>query len=109
VIKLYTIIIYYILLLYIIYYYYYYIIIIYSIGDFGFDPLNLYELKGSSPKSKKHMRLMEINNGRIAMMAILSYSISEFYYNQPITVVTPIFFTPFWFTLPIDFFWKFTN
>jgi hypothetical protein len=55
------------------------------------------------------MRLMEINNGRIAMMAILSYSISEFYYNQPITVVTPIFFTPFWLTLPIDFFWKFTN
>ena len=72
-------------------------------GDFGFDPLNLYELKGSSPKSKKHMRLMEINNGRIAMLGIFIYSISEVLYNRPLTSVTPIFFTPFWNWLPIDF------
>ena len=71
-------------------------------GDFGFDPFNLYELKGSSPKAKKHMRLMEVNNGRIAMMAILSYTITEFITNEPVTRVTPIFFTPFWESLGIS-------
>ena len=71
-------------------------------GDFGFDPLNLYEFKGSSPKAKKHMRLMEVNNGRIAMIAILSYTITEFITNEPVTRVTPIFFTPFWETLGIS-------
>jgi hypothetical protein len=70
-------------------------------GDFGFDPLNLYEIKGSSPKAKKHMRLMEINNGRISMMAILIFTIEEFITNEPVTKVTPIFFTPFWETLGI--------
>ncbi|KAJ1475285.1 chlorophyll a/b-binding-like protein [Baffinella frigidus] len=43
-------------------------------GDLGFDPLGLY--KGSD-KNKASLQLKELNNGRLAMMAIAGYAITE--------------------------------
>jgi len=45
-------------------------------GDLGFDPLKLY--KGSD-EDKRTMQLKELNNGRLAMIAITGYAISEFF------------------------------
>lgn len=42
-------------------------------GDYGFDPLNLYNLKGD----KKLMETAEIKNGRLAMIAITIFVIRE--------------------------------
>jgi hypothetical protein len=42
-------------------------------GDYGFDPLNLYNLKGD----KKLMETAEIKNGRLAMLAITVFAIRE--------------------------------
>lgn len=42
-------------------------------GDYGFDPLNLYNLKGD----KKLMETAEIKNGRLAMLAITMFAIRE--------------------------------
>jgi len=42
-------------------------------GDLGFDPLGLY--KGSD-KNKASLQLKELNNGRLAMMAIAGYAVS---------------------------------
>jgi len=44
-------------------------------GDLGFDPLKLY--KGSD-EDKRTMQLKELNNGRLAMIAITGYALSEF-------------------------------
>jgi hypothetical protein len=44
-------------------------------GDLGFDPLKLY--KGSD-QDKRTMQLKELNNGRLAMIAITGYAVSEF-------------------------------
>jgi len=44
-------------------------------GDLGFDPLKLY--KGSD-QDKRTMQLKELNNGRLAMIAITGYAASEF-------------------------------
>jgi len=43
-------------------------------GDLGFDPLGLY--KGSD-EDKRTMQLKEVNNGRLAMMAITGYAFNE--------------------------------
>jgi hypothetical protein len=43
-------------------------------GDLGFDPLGLY--KGSD-EDKRTMQLKELNNGRLAMMAVLVYAFSQ--------------------------------
>jgi len=43
-------------------------------GDLGFDPLGLY--KGSD-EDKRTMQLKEINNGRLAMIAITGYAFNE--------------------------------
>ena len=58
-------------------------------GDFGFDPLNLYEIRGVSPQAKKSMRNDEIFNGRLSMLVITYYVISEFIYKEPIVDITP--------------------
>ena len=58
-------------------------------GDFGFDPLNLYEIRGISPKAKKSMRDDEIFNGRLSMLVITYYVISEYVYKEPIVDITP--------------------
>ena len=43
-------------------------------GDLGFDPLGLY--KGSDA-DKRNMQLKELNNGRLAMIAITGYAFNE--------------------------------
>ena len=43
-------------------------------GDLGFDPLGLY--KGTE-KHKMDLQLKEVNNGRLAMVAILGYAVQE--------------------------------
>ena len=51
-------------------------------GDLEFDPLKLYSTK--NVKTKHDLELKELNNGRLAMMAITYYAISEFITNTPI-------------------------
>ena len=50
-------------------------------GDLGFDPLKLY--KGSDA-DKRSMQLKELNNGRLAMIAITGYAISEYATKTPV-------------------------
>mmetsp|Transcript_1887 Transcript_1887/g.2501 ORF Transcript_1887/g.2501 Transcript_1887/m.2501 type:complete len:248 (-) Transcript_1887:152-895(-) len=61
-------------------------------GDYGFDPLNI--LKGASPLQIKDFQAKEINNGRLAMLAITAYVIQEAFYGEPIVVTSEQFFTP---------------
>ena len=61
-------------------------------GDFGFDPLRL--LKNATPESVKDMQAKEINNGRLAMMAVTAFVIEEVVTGKPITEVTPFLFKP---------------
>ena len=49
-------------------------------GDYGFDPLNLYNLKGD----KKLMETAEIKNGRLAMLAITMFALREAVTGLPI-------------------------
>eukprot|EP01041_Mallomonas_annulata_P005480 gene5480-11026_t len=65
-------------------------------GDFGFDPFNLIESRGSSPAAKFEMKEMELVNGRIAMLSIVVFVISELATGKPIVDVTPYLFHPFW-------------
>merc|ERR1712232_1553066 len=44
------------------------------IGDIGFDPLNAYP---SDPKLQFKIEEAEINNGRLAMLAITGFAIQE--------------------------------
>ena len=46
----------------------------YLLGDLGFDPLGLY--KGTE-EQKRTMQLKEVNNGRLAMIAITGYAFNE--------------------------------
>jgi len=60
-------------------------------GDCGFDPAGFF------PESKAEqfdMQTKEIKHGRIAMMAILGYTVQEALYRSPVTSETPFFFTP---------------
>lgn len=62
-------------------------------GDIGFDPLKLYVDK--DPKTKRDLELKELNNGRLAMLAITYYALSEFVNNIPIIKETPFLFKSF--------------
>tara|TARA_B100000795_G_scaffold234063_1_gene193079 strand:+ start:264 stop:1067 length:804 start_codon:yes stop_codon:yes gene_type:complete len=62
-------------------------------GDLGFDPLKLYVNK--DPKTKSDLELKEINNGRLAMVAITYYALCEFINNIPIINNTPFLFKSF--------------
>lgn len=62
-------------------------------GDLGFDPLKLYINK--DPKTKRDLELKEINNGRLAMVAITYYALCEFTNNTPIINNTPFLFKSF--------------
>jgi len=61
-------------------------------GDFGFDPLNL--LGGASLSAKREMQEKEINNGRLAMIAVTSFVIEEFVSGRPVVELTPWLFKP---------------
>jgi len=49
----------------------------YTPGDLGFDPLNIYRSVGSAEKQRE-LELKELNNGRLAMIAITGYAAQEF-------------------------------
>merc|ERR1712146_602591 len=60
----------------------------YKPGDFGFDPLNLKNIRGDV----KIMEENEIKNGRLAMLAISFYAFSEFFTTVPVVEQTPFLF-----------------
>ena len=60
-------------------------------GDLGWDPLGLYPV---DTEGKKRMQLAEIKHGRLAMMAVLGYTIQEAILNQGVVDETPFFFEP---------------
>lgn len=51
-------------------------------GDLGFDPLSLY--RGKTEDVKRDLELKELNNGRLAMLAITGFAISEFVTKAPV-------------------------
>ena len=61
-------------------------------GDFGFDPLRI--LKGASLEARREMQAKEINNGRLAMVAVLVMVIEEAVTKQPVVRLTPWLFEP---------------
>jgi hypothetical protein len=67
-------------------------------GDYGFDPLGFATGKGALPTSVPNvgdletLRLAEVKNGRLAMMAITGMSVQEFLYGSPVVDQTPWFF-----------------
>mmetsp|Transcript_10657 Transcript_10657/g.31725 ORF Transcript_10657/g.31725 Transcript_10657/m.31725 type:complete len:139 (+) Transcript_10657:1-417(+) len=61
-------------------------------GDFGFDPLNI--LGGADMATTRDFQEKELNNGRLAMVAVTIYVIEEALFKAPITMVTPALFTP---------------
>jgi len=62
----------------------------YTPGDLGFDPLRLYT--GQSEAVKRDLELKELNNGRLAMLAITAYALEEFLTKAAVTVNTPFLF-----------------
>jgi len=63
----------------------------YTPGDLGFDPFGMYP---KDEAGKKKMRLAEIKNGRLAMIAITAYAVHEFIGGTAVIDQTPIFFKP---------------
>jgi len=59
-------------------------------GDLGFDPLRLY--KGKPEATKRDLELKELNNGRLAMLAITAYALEEFITKASVTATTPFLF-----------------
>ena len=62
-------------------------------GDLGFDPLNFYRDKDVVTKTK--LELKELNNGRLAMLAITYFALSECITDTPIVKSAPFFFNSF--------------
>lgn len=59
------------------------------IGDIGFDPIGAYP---SDPSLQRKIQEAEINNGRLAMLAVTGYAIAEFVNHVGIIDSTPQFF-----------------
>eukprot|EP00960_Hanusia_phi_P068324 766814-Hanusia_phi.AAC.2 len=59
-------------------------------GDLGFDPLRLYT--GKSEPVKRDLELKELNNGRLAMLAITAYAYEEFLTKASVIQDTPFLF-----------------
>lgn len=62
-------------------------------GDFGFDPLNI--IGGSTLEARREMQAAEINNGRLAMVAVVTMVVEEYVTKQPVVQLTPWLFEPF--------------
>lgn len=63
----------------------------YTPGDLGFDPLGL---AGETVERRKLMAEAEIFNGRLAMLAITSFALQEWWFQNSIVNQFPIFFKP---------------
>jgi len=61
-------------------------------GDFGFDPLRL--TAGMSRDELFNVQTVEINNGRLAMVAITAMVLEEAISGIPVTAITPGLFQP---------------
>jgi len=59
-------------------------------GDLGFDPLKLYTGKDSAVQ--RDLELKELNNGRLAMLAITWYAVEEFLTKASVINDTPFLF-----------------
>lgn len=59
-------------------------------GDLGFDPFGLSKEEGAY--RQKALRANELFNGRLAMLAITGFSVSEFVWGKPVVALTPFFF-----------------
>jgi hypothetical protein len=57
-------------------------------GTLGFDPLNLYKIRGN----KMVMETAEVKNGRLAMIAITAYVFQEAVSGVPVVQETPYLF-----------------
>ena len=86
----------------------------YTAGDLGWDPLKLYDVFGKQAPAMVEMRMendpdyrlkwvefnrqemakAEIKNGRLAMLAIVSFAMQEALWKTPVVDQTPLFFTP---------------
>lgn len=60
-------------------------------GKFGFDPLGLFP---ADKEGQQRMRLAEIKNGRLAMIAISGFALQEFVSKVGVVDQTPLFFHP---------------
>jgi len=61
-------------------------------GDEDFDPLGLYGLLGNDAIGRFTMRELELNHGRVAMLAVLAYVMIESVTHTPIVRLTPFLF-----------------
>ena len=59
-------------------------------GDLGFDPLSIYT--GKAPEVQRDLELKELNNGRLAMLAITYYAFEEFVTKASVVTDTPFLF-----------------
>ena len=65
-----------------------------QIGDYGFDPLNLYP---ADEAGQRRMQLAEIKHGRLSMIAITGFAVQEYVSKVGVVDETPMFFQPFHF------------
>jgi len=68
-----------------------------SDGNYGFDPLGLEDtappvISSQLPEGRKWMAEAELKNGRLAMLAITSYAVQEFFTKVPVVNETPFLF-----------------
>jgi hypothetical protein len=61
-------------------------------GDLGWDPLNLYYNRGKEEQFQ--WQLAEIQNGRLAMLAVVGFGTQEVVSQQGVVDETPFFFLP---------------
>mmetsp|Transcript_2168 Transcript_2168/g.3053 ORF Transcript_2168/g.3053 Transcript_2168/m.3053 type:complete len:613 (-) Transcript_2168:128-1966(-) len=60
-------------------------------GELGFDPLNLYP---GDPTNQRRIKEAELNNGRLAMIALSTFVAAEYITGESIVDLTPFFFKP---------------
>ena len=62
-------------------------------GNLGFDPIRLYP---SDQLGQRRIQLAEIRNGRLAMLAVVSYALQEWVLKVGVVEQTPFLFKPIW-------------